>query len=156
MAKFFYKMQNILDIKLKLETQARNEYAIANATLAEEEEKLSELERRRQGYEERLEELYSDRLDLKEINETAQAVEIIKYHKRLQEENVRLARKKSEDAREKLKEAIKERKTHEKLKENAFEEFRIEIAAAESKEIDELVSYRHGQDDGSDPEYDNP
>lgn len=145
MAKFFYKMQNILDIKLKLETQARNEFAIANAQLAEEEEKLDALERRRQQYENRLAELYTDKLDVKEINETAQAVELMKYHKRLQEVNVMMARKKSDEAREKLQEAIQDRKTHEKLKENAFEVFRQEVAASESKEIDELVSYRHGQ-----------
>ncbi len=145
MAKFFYKMQNILDIKLKLETQARNEYAIANAQLAEEEEKLDALERRRQQYENRLAELYTDKLDVKEINETAEAVELMKYHKRLQEVNVMMARKKSDEAREKLQEAIQDRKTHEKLKENAFEVFRQEVAASESKEIDELVSYRHGQ-----------
>lgn len=145
MAKFFYKMQNILDIKLKLETQAKNEYAIANAQLAEEEEKLNALERRRQEYENRLAELYTDTLDVKEINETAEAVELMKYHKRLQEVNVMMARKKSEEAREKLQEAIQDRKTHEKLKENAFEVFKQEVAASESKEIDELVSYRHGQ-----------
>ena len=67
MAKFFYKMQNILDIKLKLETQARNEFAIANAQLAEEEEKLDALERRRQQYENRLAELYTDKLDIQYI-----------------------------------------------------------------------------------------
>ncbi|MBR5407491.1 MAG: flagellar export protein FliJ [Lachnospiraceae bacterium] len=144
MAKFFYKMQNILDIKLKLETQAKNEYAVANAELAEEEDKLRVLKERRQGYEAHLAQLYSDRLDLKEISEAADAVEIMKYHIGLQEENVRRAGRKVEVAREKLQEAIKERKTHEKLKENAFEEFKLEVAAAESKEIDELVSYRHG------------
>ena len=144
MAKFFYKMQNILDIKLKLETQAKNEYAVANAELAEEEDKLRVLKERRQGYEAHLAQLYSDRLDLKEISEAADAVEIMKYHIGLQEENVRRAGRKVEVAREKLQEAIKERKTHEKLKENAFEEFKLEVAASESKEIDELVSYRHG------------
>lgn len=147
MAKFFYKMQNILDIKLKLETQAKNEFAVANAELAEEEEKLDTLEKRRQQYEIRLAELYTDNLNIKDINETAQAVELMKYHKRLQEVNVMRARKKAEDAREKLQEAMQERKTHEKLKENAFEVFKQEVAAAESKEIDELVSYRHGQSD---------
>ena len=145
MAKFFYKMQNILDIKLKLETQARNEFAIANAQLAEEEEKLDALERRRQQYENRLAELYTDKLDIKEIGETAEAVELMKKQKRLQEVKVMMARKKSEEAREKLQEAIQDRKTHEKLKENAFEVFKQEVAASESKEIAELVSYRHGQ-----------
>ena len=68
----------------------------------------------------------------------------MKYHIGLQEENVRRAGRKVEVAREKLQEAIKERKTHEKLKENAFEQFKIEVAAAESKEVDELTSYRFG------------
>ena len=147
MAKFFYKMQNILDIKVKLETQAKNEFAIANAALAEEEDKLNALEVRRQQYEAKLKQLYSDKLDVKEIHETADAVELMKYHKRLQEVNVMKAKQKAEEARDKLQEAVQDRKTHEKLKENAFEVFKQEVAAAESKEIDELVSYRHGQAD---------
>ena len=145
MAKFFYKMQNILDIKEKLETQAKNEYAVANAALAEEEEKLKVLEERRQQYEERLAKLYMDNLDIREISETADAVEILKYHKKLQEINVQKAMKQVEAAREKLQEAMQERKTHDKLKERQFEEFLLEEAAKESKEIDELVSFRHGQ-----------
>ena len=40
---------------------------------------------------------------------------------------------------------MQERKTQEKLKENAFEDFKKELNAAESKEIDELVSYRFGR-----------
>ena len=145
MAKFFYKMQNILDIKEKLETQARNDYAVANAALAEEEDKLNILEGRRDAYEEKLKESYSGKLDLNNITEYADAVEIIKYHMRLQEVNVEKARKQVDITREKLQEAMQERKTHEKLKENAFELFKQEVAASESKKIDELVSYRHGQ-----------
>ncbi len=145
MAKFFYKMQNILDIKEKLETQARNDYAVANAALAEEEEKLNVLIRRRGEYEEKLKESYSGILDLNTITEYSEAVDIIKYHIRLQEVNVANAQKQVDITRDKLQEAMQERKTHEKLKENAFEVFKQEVAASESKEIDELVSYRHGQ-----------
>lgn len=144
MAKFFYKMQNILDIKEKLETQARNDYAVANAALAEEEEKLDALEMRRARYEEELKRLYTDKLDVHKISQTAEAVELMKYHKRLQEVSVMKARKNAENARQKLQEAMQDRKTHEKLKENAFEAFKKEVAAGESKEVDELVSYRHG------------
>ena len=39
----------------------------------------------------------------------------------------------------------KERKTYEKLKENAFEEFKKEQNAEEQKEISELVSFRFGR-----------
>ncbi len=38
-----------------------------------------------------------------------------------------------------------ERKTHEKLKEKAFEEFLMEEKRQESKEIDQLTSYTYGQ-----------
>ena len=41
MAKFIYRMQNILNIKLRLETQAKTEYAENAARLAAEEEKIS-------------------------------------------------------------------------------------------------------------------
>jgi len=46
-------------------------------------------------------------------------------------------------ARIELNRVMVERKTHEKLRERAFEEFKQEIAQAESKEIDELVSYNY-------------
>ena len=45
MAKFTYKMQNILDIKYKLETQAKTAFSIAAANLNKEEEKLEALRR---------------------------------------------------------------------------------------------------------------
>ena len=48
-----------------------------------------------------------------------------------------------EMARIELNRVMVERKTHEKLRERAFEEFKQEIAQAESKEIDELVSYNY-------------
>lgn len=37
MAKFIYRMQNILNIKLRLETQAKTEYAESSRLAAEEE-----------------------------------------------------------------------------------------------------------------------
>ena len=50
-----------------------------------------------------------------------------------------------EAARERLQEVMQERKTHEKLKEYAFDEYVKEVSAEESKEIDELVSYNYGK-----------
>ena len=52
--------------------------------------------------------------------------------------------KEVEVAREHLNEAMKERKTFEKLKEKAFEKFVAEENQKEQKEVDELVSYRYG------------
>lgn len=57
MAKFTYKMQNILDIKYKLETQAKTSFSIAAAKLNKEEEKLEGLVQRKNAYEIRAREL---------------------------------------------------------------------------------------------------
>lgn len=145
MAKFLYRMQNILDIKLKLESQAKNEFAIANAKLREEDEKLSLLKSRQESYEEKLKQLYIANLKIREITETQQAIEIMKYQIKIQILQVKHAQKNVEAARVRLQNAMQDRKMHEKLKEKELEQFLLDEAASESKGIDELVSYRHGQ-----------
>ena len=50
-----------------------------------------------------------------------------------------------EKERQKLTEVMIERKSHEKLKENAFEQFLQDLNSAEGKEVDELTSYTYGQ-----------
>ena len=62
-----------------------------------------------------------------------------------QMKEVARAAKLVEKARAALQELMQERKAHEKLKENAFEEFMKDELAAESKEIDQLTSYTYGQ-----------
>ena len=46
MAKFIYRMQNILNIKYKLEESAKQEYAEARQALSAEEQKLDALKER--------------------------------------------------------------------------------------------------------------
>ena len=72
------------------------------------------------------------------------SVENVKYNINIQKLIIHQQELKVEEAREKLDEAMKERKTFEKLKEKAFEEFKLEIEAQERKEVDELVSFRFG------------
>ena len=62
-----------------------------------------------------------------------------------QRRQVAAAAQKLERAREKLTEVMKERKTHENLKEKAFGQFLQEENRAESKMVDELTSYTYGQ-----------
>ena len=52
MAKFVYRMQSILNIKEKIQEQARMEFASARIRLDEEEEKLRLLLERKEGYQE--------------------------------------------------------------------------------------------------------
>lgn len=143
MAKFRYRMQNILDIKEKMENQAKTAYGMANAKLATEQQKLQDILIRRAGYESKARELVSGNLNVLEIRECRQAIDVMKSKQRSQMMNVHAVERNVELARKQLNEAMVERKTHEKLKEKAFEEFKQELLHEESKEIDELVSYTY-------------
>lgn len=147
MAKFVYRMQNILDIKIKLENQAKIAYGLANARLAEEQEKLQKILLRRAGYENKARELVNGTIDVREIRECRRAIDTMKSLQRTQMMNVHAAEKNVEMARERLNQVMVERKTHEKLREKAFEEFKRELAYTENKEIDELISYSYHDDE---------
>lgn len=143
MARFRYTMQNILDVKCKLETQAKTAFSVAAANLRKEEEKLQQLKERREVYEKEAQRLVSSRLDIPRINQCHQAIEVMKETIRNQTMAVHIAQRNLEAARSRLNEVMKERKTHEKLKEKEFEEFKRELESEENKAIDELVSYSY-------------
>ena len=148
MAKFIYRMQNILDIKLKMEDQAKASFAGANKELLIQEEKLEGLIRRREEYELEGQRLRLEKLNVIKLKDNSRALQVMKDMIKAQEMVVSIARDKVELARRKLQGAMQERKTQEKLKENAFEEFKHELNSEESKEVDELVSYRFGSGSG--------
>ena len=143
MVKFTYRMQNILDIKIKMENQAKMAYAVANARLREEQEKLQAIMVRRAKYEGQARELANGNLNLQAIRECRRAIDVMKSMQRAQMMNVHAAERNVELARNELNKIMIERKTHEKLRERAFEEFKQELEHEESREIDELVSYTH-------------
>ena len=145
MSRFRYRMQNILDVKSKLEEQAKLEFALANRALQEEEEKLEILKQRKQAYKDEIVRLLQETLQLDRIKKNEQASKTMDELIAVQLLQVRAAERKVEIARTKLQAVMQERKTHEKLREHAFDEFMQEENAKESKEIDELTSYRYGQ-----------
>ena len=153
MAKFVYKMENILSVKYKLEDQAKNVFAQANMVLNEEEEKLSNLYARKEEYERQLSGEVFGALHILEIKRISEAVEVMKYYIKMQIIAVNTAKQKVEKARLKLNQAMVERKIQEKLKEKAYEEFLAELNRAERKEIDELVSFKYHDLDSEDSEY---
>ena len=144
MACFRFSMQNILNMKEKLEDQAKNEYAQANARLLREQEKLEKIVARREEAREKLKLVLCETLSVDEIRTRENAVEVLKFYAMQQQLAVMRCGKEVEVAREKLSEAMKERKIFEKLRERAFEEFVFEEKKREQKEVDELMSYKHG------------
>lgn len=136
-------MESILQIKYKMEDQAKTAYGNAHAKLINEQKKLEELVNKRQYYEDKLTNLMHSKLKLLDIKQCENDIEIMKYYIKLQQIEVKKAEQQLEAARIRLNDAMVERKTHENLKEKAFEAFMLEYEAEQRKEIDELVSFQY-------------
>ena len=145
MARFHYSMQSILDIKLKMETQAKQDVSAARAALDREEEFLQQLIDRKKGYEARAAQLLAGTLDVQKIEENKAAILSMEGFIQDQQARVKEAERRLEQARARLTEVMQERKTHENLKEKAFDQFMVEENRREGKEVDELTSYVYGQ-----------
>lgn len=145
MSKFIYKLQNVLNLKLKMEGQAKEAFSAARMALDEEEEKLDALKKRRREYEDEGRRLRSGTLNILELESNKNAMAVMDDLIAAQRVRIRQAEQNLERAREQMTVAMQERKTQEILRERAFEEFMREENRAESKAIDELTSYTYGQ-----------
>lgn len=147
MTRFRYRMQSVLNIKLKLETQAKQELGLAWQALNNEEAKLMDLRVRKHEYIKSTRESLTGGLSVREIKENQVAIKIIDDFIEAQVLQVRLAKEGVDRATEKLKQCMVERKAQETLRQKAFEEFLKEENRAEMKEIDQLTSYMYSQGD---------
>lgn len=116
MARFRYSLQNILNIKEKMETQAKQEFGTAQAALNVETEHLERLKERRREYEEQSAGLLKGKLDLRAIEENKEALLKMDSIVATQAIRVEKAKENVEAARERMAEAMKERKMHETLR----------------------------------------
>ena len=139
-------MQNILNIKEKLETQAKNDFAAANLELAQEQDVLVQMLEHNRLLEEESKQLrLKESLSIKEIKDNTLSMELQKEKMKQQALRIHAAEKKVEQKRKVMVGLMQEKKTHELLKEKAFEQFLLDEKAEESKQIDELTSYTYGQ-----------
>ena len=143
MKKFQYRMQNILNIQLKLEEQAKSNLAEANRLLKVQEDILVQFLEQKKKYEEEYKAAMNDYLDFTQIHYYSHAIEVMKTRIRTQMIEVHVAEKNAESARNKLQEIMIVRKSHEVLKEKALEAYRNEWNIEEGNEIDQLVSYTY-------------
>ncbi len=143
MAKFSYRMQNILDIKYKMEEQARLAYANARMKLTEQQNKLERMFAAKKRLENQYRKMAQGHINVRDLLDGRKAIDFQKELIKGQIVEVRVAEKNFELARARLNEVMKDRKTHEKLREHAFEDFLLELNDQEKKEIDELVSYQY-------------
>ena len=144
MARFRYRMQNILELKEKLEEQEKNNFTSRRAALTEEEDKMDAVLAKRDAIVAEGKALRLTTIDINKIRENQRAKEYVEEAVKQQRVKVRIAEKNLDAARVKMQAAMQERKIHEKMREKAFERFVEEQNAEEVKEIDQLTSYVYG------------
>jgi flagellar FliJ protein len=138
-------MENLLQVNKKLEDQAKIAYGMARLRLTKEEEKLEKMKLRKEAYENELRELRSAKLDLLKLKQCEQAIDVMILNIKQQNSVVKNAAHRLEIARIRLNDAMVERKTQERLKEKAWEEYMLEFDAEEQKEVDELNSFNYSR-----------
>ena len=143
MHKFRFKLEGVLSVKQRLEEQAKAAFASAMQNLNACEQRRDEAAARVKSYERKLEELVNSILNVTEITICRDAIRIVREDLTEKENAVKRAQNRVEMCRKNLSNAIMERKTIEKLKEKAFEDYVKEYNDEDRTQIDELVSYRH-------------
>lgn len=143
MAKFQFRLQNILSVKEKFEEQKRMELSNANQLLEIEERRLTQLITLRDNNNNLYKKMVSDRITVKDIRDFGEKNKY--YTNVVLEQNITVTKVNSrvESIRDELKEALIEKKMYEKLKENAYEEYYKEECKEEQKHLDEIVSYKY-------------
>ena len=144
MARFVFRLQSVLNLKTRLEELQRNSFAAARRRVDEEEEKLNMLYGRLSFYEEEGRSMLTDALHVREIIENEHAISIVKEFIENQKIEVKKAEELLEVERLKLVEAIKDRKTYERLREKAYDEYVEDEKRAEGIINDEHNSYVYG------------
>lgn len=138
-------MESLFVIKQKLEDQAKAAYAAAKMRLSEEEERLLALQKKKEAYIEEQREVMSHFIYVPKLNALQIAVDTADERIQRQKQNVRKAEIAVKAAEERLINSMTERKTQERLRENAFEEYKQEMNAEEQKEVDERTSFQYGR-----------
>lgn len=145
MARFVYRMQSVLNLKLHQEDQAKMAFGQAQRALNDEEEKLEGLKKRKQRYdEEGIRLRTASILDVQGISENRRASESMDSIIADQMEVVEEHRLILERARLRLTQSIQERRMQERLRERAYEEYLELERQEEQKETDERTSFTYG------------
>ncbi|MFV0502709.1 MAG: flagellar export protein FliJ [Lachnospirales bacterium] len=140
---FKFNFETLLSIKEKMEDKKKNEYGIEIVKLENEKNKLKTMEERRVDLLEEMKSILTKSIKPMELSGINMYIgkidnDIINQKKVVERQEGKVVEKQQE-----LIEAMTEKKSYEKLKSNAYEEYVKENKIKEQKQIDELVSYKH-------------
>jgi len=142
MAKFKFRLQGLLNVKEKIEDRKRQEYGLAVAQVEREKQKKQDILDKKEAMIVEFRQCIDKIIKAGSHDSYNNFIEFLKEEVTRQEKVILEAQKKVEMKRQELVDAMRERKTLEKLSERQYEEFLLGQKLAEQKIVDEIVSYR--------------
>ncbi|MGE5632252.1 MAG: flagellar export protein FliJ [Caulobacteraceae bacterium] len=142
MAAYKFKLQKVLDVKLGIEEEKKNQLGLAKLRLEQEKDKLRKLNGQLDEMKLSFEEKTSQGMA---VNELKMIVNYIDYYKRSikeQKTKIKMAEDYLSTCREELIKATQERKMMEKLKEIDHEKYLYQEQKKEEKLVGDLVSFK--------------
>lgn len=153
MAKFTFKLQPLLNVKLQMEDNLKNELGKAVRRLENEKDILKGIEYEREDYINQINSKSSGGILVEKLKEYSRYVSHLREKIALQKENVNLAQLNVDNYREQLIKVVQEREMLEKLKESKYQEFLKEQLKEEQRINDGVISFSYntkltGEKDG--------
>ena len=145
MAKFNFKLQNILNMKLQMEEMHKNDLSKATKKYMEQKEVINTIEASIRESLREMKEAESDEIRIHDIISYRLYIENLKEKKVQEIKKLKKCENEMEICRNKLVQAVKERKMFESLREKEFDNFKIEIQKADDKVMDEIVSFKFSE-----------
>jgi flagellar protein FliJ len=145
MAKFVFKMQSLLNIKIQMEESLKQELGKAVQKLELEKNRLLKLETEREECINNLTSKSTQGIIVSKIQEYNSYISLLVGKMKIQKENINYARSIVDKYREQLIKMMQEKEMLEKLREKKFQEYLQEQAKEELKLIDEVISYKYGK-----------
>jgi len=148
MAKFIFKLQALLNIKIKMEDNLKNKMGKAIQKLERNKDILKSIENKKSTCINEFNLKTSGKFVLKDLKEYSAYISHLNHKIELQKENVKSAQKNVDKVREELLALMQEREVLDKLKAKKYKRFMEEELKKEQKLNDEIVNFKHSKLNG--------
>ncbi len=145
MAKFTFKLQPVLNLKIQMEDSLKNELAKAIRKLEREKDLLNTIELERDQLVGQMCCESSKGIRVSSLKEYGGYISFLVQKAQIQKENINYARGNVDRYRDQLIKAVQEKEMLQKLKEKKYEEYSAEQSREEQKINDEVISYNYNR-----------
>ncbi len=142
MAKFVFRLQPILNLKIQLEDNLKNELGKSIQRLEKEKRILKAIDHEKEENILNFNSISIQGVAVGKLKDYSSYISLLHDRMNNQKENVNQAEKIVDKNREKLVKAVQERKMLEKLKENKYQDFLVEQQKEEQRLNDQFTSFK--------------